>query len=351
MAVELYDTRTMLEVQRVQKRPLIFWLTNFFKKQINFQTDEIVFDRVSEDYRRLAPFVAPNVQGKIMKLEGYDTVRFKPAYLKPKHVVDADTAIARQPGESLDTGSLTLEQRRDAVIANILERHKNMHVMTQEWMAANAVINGYVDVEGDGYPKVRVNFNRDAALTATLTGTAKWDQSTSNPLADIKTMRVKANDVCGATIRDIIFGSAAWASFSSKLEIQELLDTMSRGSDTDFTKLNDGFGNSVEYLGRLSGANGAGITRLWLYTGQYVDETGTVQLFLPTNAVVGVDGDMLDGYRCFGAIKDGKAGFQALEMFPKMWEEEDPWVEYVMTQSAPLMVPKQPNASFKLIVQ
>lgn len=346
-----YDLVTLLPVLRVQKRPTTFFLTQFFTRQINFDTEKIAFDRVSDDYRRRAPFVAPNVQGKVMALEGYDTLTFKPAYVKPKHVIKPDdVAFVRRPGEALGSGSLSPQQRKDAVVADILARHAAMHTMTQEWMAARAVIDGEVTVEGENYPATTVNFQRDASLSATLSGGALWTAGTATPLADIYDMRATANALCGAVIRDIIFGQDAWGLFSGFDEVKELLNNQVRGSDTNFTKLNDGFEDSIEYLGTLVGVNGSGLVRMWMYTGKYKNESDTLVDMMDSKTVVGVDAQMLEGYRCFGAIQDFRAGLQALEMFPKVWENEDPSVEYLMTQSAPLMVPKQPNASFKIKV-
>lgn len=351
MAIGAYDTVTLLDVLRVQKTPKTFWLERFFPRQINFDTEKIAFDRVNEDYRRLAPFVAPNVQGKVMTTEGYDTLTFKPAYVKPKHVIEPDVAFVRRPGEALMVGSLSPQQRKDAAVADILARHAAMHTMTREWMAAKAIIDGKVTIEGENYPKVTVDFRRDASLTITLAGGAKWDQaSTAVPLTDIYNARAAANTLSGAVIRDIIFGAGAWAKFSSFTAVKDLLNNQVRGSDTNFTKLNDGFEDSVEYLGNLVGINGSGLVRMWLYSGKYKNESGVLTDTLDTNTVVGVDGGMVEGYRCFGAIKDGAAGFQPLDMFPKTWEEEDPWQELLMTQSAPLMVPKNPNATFSIKV-
>lgn len=348
--MDIFDTATLLDVLRVQKTPTSFWLEKCFTRQINFETDKIAFDRVSEDYRRRAPFVAPNVQGKVLAREGSDMLAFKPAYVKPKHIVDPNQVLVRQPGEALGSGSLSLQQRREAIIADILARHKAMHMMTREWMAAKAIIDGKVDIEGESYPKVTVDFRRDANLTLVQTGTARWSQGASTPLADIKLMRQRSNSSCGAIIRDLVFGSDAWGYFSAHSTVTPLLDKNYRGSESDFTKLTDGFEDSVEYLGSLQGTGGAGLLRMWLYSGKYRDETDTLQDILDKDTVVGVDFNMVQGHRCFGAILDGRAGYKALDMFPKNWEEEDPFVEYVMTQSAPLMVPKQPNATFSIKV-
>lgn len=349
--VGVFDTTTLLDVLRVQKSPKSFWLEKCFPFQINFETEKIAFDRVNEDYRRLAPFVAPNVQGKVMTREGSDMVAFKPAYVKPKHVVEPNDVLVRQPGENLGTGSLTLQQRRDAIIADLLRRHKEMHAMTREWLAARAIIDGTVTIEGENYPKVTVDFRRDASLTSVLLTTARWSETTATPLADLQAMRVASNTLCGAVIRDIIFGAGAWAAFSAHATVTPLLDKQVRGSESDFTAMVDGFEDSVEYLGTIQGTGGAGLLRLWLYSGKYRDENGTLQDILNTDTVVGVDFASVQGHRCFGAIKDGAAGFRALDMFPKNWEDEDPWVEYLMTQSAPLMVPKQPNATFSIKVK
>ena len=92
-----------------------------------------------------------------------------------------------------------------------------------------------------------------------------------------------------------------------------------------------------------------GRLELYTYAESFVDQDGNAQDILAPLDVVGT-GPGLQGVRCFGAIKDKRAGLKALEMFPKMWDVEDPSVTYTMTQSAPLMVPAQPNASFKLTV-
>lgn len=348
--MQLFDSVTLLEVQRVQRVPTSFWLEKCFPRQINFTTEKIAFDRVNEDYRRMAPFVAPNVQGKVMKLEGSDMVEFKPAYVKPKHIIDLDMPLERQPGEAIMPANVTPEQRRQAIIADILRRHKAMHMMRREWMAAKAIIDGKVTIVGDSYPAVTVDFRRDASLTGVLAGAAKWDQGTADPLANIRTYRGYCNSLSGAVVRDLVFGANAWQLFTGFAAVKDLLNNQARGSDSNFSKLSDAFEDSVEYMGLMVGSNGQGLVRMWLYNGKYRDENDTLQNLLDTNTVVGVDFSAVNGARCFGAIRDGSAGFQALDMYPKMWEDQDPWAEYIMTQSAPLMVPGQPNATFSLKV-
>lgn len=349
----LYDTYTLLSVQRKLKTLPAFFL-QWFPTKINFETDKIAFDKVSDDLTRVAPFVAPNVEGRVMTEEGYRAVAFKPAYVKPKSVIDPNMIIPRRPGEALGTGSLSLAQKRDLVIAHLLMKHRAMHENTWEWMAAQALLNGYVDISGDDYPLTRVDFGRDPALTITVDWTAAGYTS-AQTFADLRAGKMLANDksVTGAVIVDYIFGAAAWDQFVkiNRTELwgqNGLMDRNIGGSTTEVTRLWDGL-EGVEYMGRIAGLNGAGEMRLWVNTQKYRDAANQQQYLMPQNKILGIS-QAVDGVRCFGAILDKKAGYQALEYFPKMYEQEDPSVEYILTQGAPLMVPRDANASFLMTV-
>jgi hypothetical protein len=347
MAGTIYSTTTLLQVMSHAKVLTPFWL-GLFPSQINFETQDIAFDRVNTDYRKLAPFVAPNVQGRVQGRSGYDTVSFAPAYVKPKDIVDPSMDIVRQPGEMLGSGSLSNAQRRDAVIAELLRQHRTKLVNRNEWLAARAVIDGAVTIAGEDYPAVTVNFRRHASLSYQLLTTARWNQSGALPLEDIKAARLNAHQRSGVKITKMIFGANAWEYLAARVDLKELMNRNYGGSDTKVSLMRDGY-EGQEYIGEIVGLNGAGKIEAWIDTSKYVDEDGNEQFFLDQDTVVGVSGS-IEGVRCFGAIRDVQAGLQAREVFTKMWENQDPSVEYIMSQSAPLMVPKRPNASFKIKV-
>lgn len=345
MAGTVYGTSELLEVSRHIKSITPFWLS-FFPRQINFTTEEIFFDKVDQDYRRLAPLVVPNVQGQLMGMGGYSSLSFKPAYVKPKHAVDPNMLIERRAGEALGTGSLSPMQRRDAAIAEIMRLHDALLTNRNEWLAARALIDASVTLSGDNYPTTTVNFQRHSSLTYTLTSGARWSQGTGTPLVDIAAARANANARSGATIRRVVFGGTAWDYFTARVDIKALMDKNYGGLNVNIQRAADGF-EGQEYMGTYGGIFGGGQIDLWVDRSKYVDEAGSEQFFLDQKAVVGFSDT--EGVRCYGAIKDLDANLQALERFPKMWRNEDPSAEYLMTQSAPLMVPKKPNASFKII--
>lgn len=344
--MDIYDTNTLLEVIRVQKPPSTYWLDLCFPRTLQFDTQEIMFDQVTE-FRNLAPFVAPNVQGRVIRQRGFTTKSFRPAYVKPKSVINPAMAIPRMAGEAI-TGSMAPNQRYDALVAE--EARKQMEQITRrwEWMAARAVIDSEVTVEGDDYPSQTVEFGRHTDLTIQLASGERWSQNTATPLRDIEDARKRSFELARTPITRLTFGLNAWDYFTSFAAVTDLLKTDIRGSTTDFNRA-IGSGEPFEFRGILAGNAGVGRLELWTYNDMYDDDTDTAQAFLQQDSVVGT-GPGIMGFRCFGAIQDKGAQLRPLAMFPKMWEQEDPSATYLMTQSAPLMVPAQPNGCFKIKV-
>ena len=84
---------------------------------------------------------------------------------------------------------------------------------------------------------------------------------------------------------------------------------------------------------------------IWVYSDTYVDDAGVAQKFMPNGTVFMGHAQGMEGVQAFGAILDSQAGLQAMSIFPKMWDNPDPSVTFVMSQSAPLMIPAQPDAT------
>jgi hypothetical protein len=144
-------------------------------------------------------------------------------------------------------------------------------------------------------------------------------------------------------VNRLTFGLTAWAAFSQNPEIVQLLNKFYSGSDSAYNR-SVGVMGPYEFRGSLSGQNGMGQLDLWTYNDYYDDEFGNTIPYMDPATVV-LTGPGLQGVRCFGAIQDRAAGLVATELFPKMWYNEDPSVTFTMTQSAPLMIPAQPNGS------
>lgn len=339
MAFEIYETHELMGV--IENFPPVpsFWLDRFFGRSFFSNTEWIDFEQVTKG-RRLAPFVAPNVQGQPMLQRAESIKRFKPAYVKPKDPVDPARLLRRRPGEALGSGSLTLQEREDAIVADILGDHDEMIRRRWEWMACQAVVVGMVTIEGENYPTRTVGFGRHTDNTVVLSGTAKWDQSAGDALANLKTWNTQIRK-SGTSGRNLIMGRNASDAFFEDTKVKEMLETR-RGSTAALEAYNVD-GSPVTYHGNLPGG-----VALWTYNDVYEDNDGTEIDFLDPDDVV-LAGDV-DGVRCFGAIMDRKASWASQAMFSKMWEQEDPSGLFLMTQSAPLMVPARPNGVVRATV-
>jgi hypothetical protein len=347
--IQLWDTWefTALLTDDRYVRPDGFWL-QFFPTPFFSEKEEIFFDELPIEDRRMAPFVMPHLQGRIMRApQGAGLRSFRPAYLKPKHEVSPSMAVPRMPGEPLG-GNLSRQERFNRIVADRAIRQDAMIRRRWDWMAAQAAIYGYCDVAGEDYTPVRIDFRRDADLTEVLTGTARWGQADANPLKDVADMRGRGLKKGRSPINRIVMGSGAAANFLAFPGLKELTDLRYRQSGTA-TFNTSGFrsGEPVEAIGTFVLPDG-GTVEFFKYENSYEDPVdGVEKPLLHENDVVGV-GTGLNGIRAFGAIEDIKAGMQATDVFTKNYEKDDPSKAFVVSQSAPLMVPGNPDNSFRL---
>lgn len=341
MSVSTYGTAVLLGVlQSLENAPITFFRDRFFTTEVRSDREEILFD-VIDKKRRLAPFVSPLVRGKLMETRGFSTRVFKPAYVKPKSVIKPTDAIKRLPGEQI-AGNLSMDQRRNIHIRNALQEQDEAITMREEVMCAEALRLGQVTVTGDGYGTVVVAFGRDAALREVLAGASLFSDASAKPLKYIqdKALLVRKKSG-GAVVRDVICGTDAYQAILDRLtdsEEEVLLNTQMRGQTTS-VQLGPRTAEKVVFQGTIGQFN------FWTYSDTYQDADGTEVEVMPAKEIILVGSDV-EGHRCYGAIFDPRAQLQPLPRFPKNWIEEDPAQELVMTQSAPLMVPLRPNASF-----
>jgi len=347
LANNIYDTSTLIGVMRHMEAPSNYWLSLCFGNTIQFDTEEIDFSKIQEN-RKLAPLVVPTAQGVPIYSAAEQRSVVKPAYIKPKDPVSASRVIRRVAGfgELNSSAPMSPQQRYQAIVADILRQHREAIHSQRRSMASEAIQGGAITLEDDNYPTTVVDFQRDAGHTVTLGGGSQWGDSGVSIIEGVegwrKTMRRAKH---GGAPNRMTVGTDVWDVMRQDSEIRELLNTdlkaQSGGMDLNLG-LKEGL--DVEFVGRLSGT-----LDVYVYSDYYETAAGVVTDFMSAKDIV-LTGPNVMGVRCFGAIQDVSAGFQSLMIFPKMWNQEDPSATFVMSQSAPLMVPVNPNATFKATV-
>lgn len=337
---DVFSTNVLTGVVNSLQIPPSFLLDRFFPNTQTETSEEIHFD-VANDVLTLAPFVSPLVEGDVITEQGYTTKTFKPAYVKPKTPWDPAKALKRSKGEPIG-GNLSPEARMQAQVRDILAEHKAMVQRRLEWMAAQALIGGSITVVGDKYPSQVVSYGRDAALTITLANPNRWSDAGVNPLANLQTWAELMFSKSGSWPVDVVMDLAAWALFKDNaFVVARLTNQRALGEMPSLTQ-NSLLQAGGVLMGTIDGFN------IWVYHGTYKDSNGATQKMLADNTVLLV-GDLM-GTQAFGAIQDEAAGMQALPFFSKSWVTEDPSRRWIMTQSAPLIVPYRVNASMKITV-
>lgn len=333
----LFSTTALLGVLPTLDRPNAWLRDTFFSDPIQFHTTEIAFDKLKMR-RKLAPFVSPRVAGKARQARGRQVSTFEPAYVKPKDEISPDENFVRLPGEMLG-GDLSPDQRYMLNVNQKLADQDAEITRREEWMCAQIMQAGKVVVVGEDYPEQEVDFARDASLTDQLLTTARWGETGVKPLNDIRGWGTEVAVLSGGVATDVVFGAESAALFQADADVREILDNRRQADGMmQLGPVSTGAQDMVAaYLGSIGQYN------FWQYTQKFEDEAGGLQDFWPDHAVGVVAKAAHNGAMCHGAIRDNSA-LRAMPRYPKMWPEQDPSVDFLMTQSAPLPVPREPNA-------
>ncbi len=332
----IYSTTSLNRLVQSLKRPQTALLSAFFPSIETSDTEDIKFD-VESKKRRIAPFVSPLREGRLVEDEGYVTKSFTPAYVKDKRVFDPNKALKRRASESIG-GDTTPVNRQQANLAIASADQIDMLMRRKEVMASEVLRTGKVTIGGDGYPEVLVDFGRNALHTKTLTLADRWGETGVDGMADLEDWGLLILQNSGAIVRDVIMDVDAWRLFRAMSSAEKYLNTRPLSA----AEAGVGYVQFAQ-LG-LSYKGAIGEYRFWVYSDWYVNDAGSEVPILPSNTVLMVSPELM-GVQHHGAIRDEEAGIQPMEFFSKSWTVPDPSRRFLLMQSAPLVVPYRVDAS------
>lgn len=345
----IFDTSVLVQVVSNLKTSQNWLLDRFFPNVVTYETEEVAID-VDIGLRRMAPFVSPLVQGKIVESRKYQTNTFKPAYIKDLRAPDLRKPIRRQIGERIG-GEYTAADRAMLNLQFEMEDQIDMLHRRLEWMASSALVSGTVTVAGEGYETQIIDFGRSSDLTITLSGDDKWPQSVAagatntQPSDDIEEWQTLILKNSGAVPADLVFTNKSWRAFR--------LDTTIKDNAITFPNLNP-YENQINAGAQIN--KGAvykgrwGNFDLWLYNDWYIDPLDNVEKpMIPDGAVIMSSADLM-GTRAFGVILDPEFNYGPLAYAPKSWVEKNPAQRLILMQSSPLVIPSRVNASLCAMV-
>ena len=353
MPLELWTPREIYEITRDDRFdgfPSHFLNTYFTESHYSAEQDILIRDLPAND-RLMAPFVLPTEQGKpIWGLKGEAVRALRPAYVKPKDAVRAVEA-RNVRAQELFGQPLSLQQRFDMRVAEIVQYHVQKIRNTEGYLAAKAFIDGQVTIryerdQGQPFPEVTITFGRDAGQTITL-GSNYWDNPSTLIMDNIEAW---ANTMAAAKLGGyptrMYVGSSVASVFKKNTQIKDHLDTNYLGGDVEMSRgITRGVGvhNPMSRIGRI------GEIEVWAYRDQVeFPITGMVDILDPRDILLVAPG--ATGVRAYGAIYDKEAfdaGAGTTDIFQKMFDQDDPSATFILSQSAPLPIPLYPNRTLK----
>lgn len=350
--VDRYSTWEMDEMVSAIDPNFSFLNRTFFATEKQF-TGEFVEHDIVEHGRRVAPFVSPLAQGKSTRRTGYRTYQLKPGYIKLSDTVRPQEGFTRLPGEPYG-GTLDPIQRVDTLVAQQIATHFEMIDNRLELMARDALFNGKIVIsdttDGADYPQAVVDFERNP-LNDVVVATA-WNAGGATPLRDIQNHAATINQTSrGAVVNGLLMCSAIFDILTANQQFRDLLNTV--------LNLSPGTSNfetgprSADRQERFRGTL-AGQYEVWTYDGYFDDDTGAQVPIMPSDRVLFVanqgPNSGIEGRRLQGAILDMDAGIKPQRVFVKARNVWDPSGVEVLTQSAPMVSLRRPNASGTLKV-
>ena len=336
MTLPLFDTRTMISALEQRLPPISFLRDMFFSKEVNVSISKYVDIDVYKGKRRLAPYVNPKMEGKLVERIGYKTFSYEPPYVKPKMVTTAQDFLKRNMDENIYTDGDGPQQRAEKQVGKDLADMEDQIIRVEEVQASQLLQTGKVTVKGEGVDD-EIDFLQSATHLPVLSGTDLWDNSSSQPLEQFRVWRRLMLQDCGKSPNVAILGSDSIDEFIKNTNVKSQLDTRRINlGQLDPIEQADG----VTYYGRILDV---GID-LYTYDEWYIDpETGIETSMIGSKKCILISKSGRFSVQ-YGAIQDLKAGNAAVSRFAKSWEKEDPSVRYIMVQSAPLLCLHQPDA-------
>lgn len=350
---ELWDTNSFLGVYRDIKEDPMYW-TQWFSNEILSEDEFIDFEKMPIRNRKIAPFVMPLGRGRAIYDDTATGYRFKPAYTKLEDQIDPLMPLTRRVGidpnaSQVQVTKLSPTQRLNLIRAAMTQQHVEAMNRLFNYMAAMALRDGQITLEGPDYPTTVVNFQRASNHTITLGSGSRFGDAGVSILDFFQLVvdRMTQADFGGVPVR-VTMGGPVWNVIRKNAEFKEHMDLNYRGNNITIER---GLvpGALVYKVGEMSVGGGSGLTiELWVDNSTFVHPvTGVATRYIGLNQMLFTGtAEAVNGFQAFGRIIDRAANWEPMRMFPKNWlSHGDVEVEYITHKSAPLFVPINPNAT------
>lgn len=329
MTINIYSTRTMLKAVSLMKPTNTFLLNTFFPNYETVVTEEVDVD-FKKGKRKMAPFVAPRIGGKVMDRQGFETKTYRVPKIAPERVISFDDIKYRSLGESLYSSKTPDERARELLATDIIELDDYI-TRREEWMCREVLFNGKVVMIGEGVEQeVDYKFTNKEVLT----GGAVWTETTAKPLEDLKRWRLEVIQKTGKAPNVCVFESSVVDAFINNEDVQKLMDIQRLNVGSIEPSIQN---DAITFVGKLPSLG----LEIYSYDEWYIDDEGAEQPMVPEGHILMATKGV--NKRIYGAVTQiENENFVTIEgtRIPKSWVDKDNEVRKLRLSSRPLPVPE-----------
>ena len=347
MALNYTDTAVLLAAYKQQKAPNTFLQSRYFPDGQVFTTSQVLVE-YKDGNQKLAPFVSPEVGGKVVRRDGYEANAYKPAFIAPKRALTIDNLTQKGFGEAL-YGELTPAERAVKITADDLTEMDEMIVRRHEQMCAQVLQENALTMNHYGDDNKLVDVKKieyfNGENEAVYTTSAKWNADNADIIGDIAAIALELAKR-GLPAVDVILGTEAADAFLNNEKVIKLLDT--RNLNIGVVDPTENFPEAV-FLGQIN-CKGYKLNFIQ-YAATYEAEDGTIKPYIdPKVAIVTAPACGVTNYGAITQINYGETEFTTIaEKRVPLYGVKDQ-VREIALRTAPLVQPKHKNAFIKATV-
>ena len=337
--INITDTVEVNKATQAIKTGVSNYLINLLMPTPHYSKTKHIALEELETKRKIAPYCAPMHEGIIDDKQGGNVKILQPGYTKDKREFSPEEALERGVGELMG-GDKTPDERYDAKFKTETQSMIESAKRRMALQFAEVLRTGKIVINGKGIDHV-VDFERSADLTTALSGADRWSETTADIIGDLEGMADKIFEESGSVVQTIVMSPTAWALARKNEAFMKALDN---------SGLNTGAMNVTGHTGGYRVGSLSGRFDIHVYQDFYQEKgSNTQQKFMGDNEVLffGSDAEAVEAY---GAIRAKGMGDQKIDYYMKGWSVEDPEVDYLMLQSAPLAILANANATACLTV-
>jgi Phage major capsid protein E len=273
-----YDIRTLLEPYKAGPLLHTFLRDTFFTDRQFPASDLVEFD-FQRGRRKMAPFVAPMVGGKIMERQGFQTRFYKVPRVAPARAMRLADLEPRMMGETIYSDRSQTDRAAELLADDGIFCDEAIS-RREEWMCREVLINGLITVTADDNYTYAIDFTEGTPNVNVETPLALWNLPASDPLLDLENARRNTIQASGISPNIALMGTDASDAFIRNASVQAFFDNrrMQLGAITPVIQ-----DAAVTHIGNVPGLE------IYTYSEWFEDDAGTLFEMLPANMVLVAD--------------------------------------------------------------